>query len=81
MTNLIVGYDPAYENDVGCLTVGQMCGMKGLILNHVYGEEAKELYDKLVGTRKPLSVEGDRRGKNVKFSFVDEVHNWPNERK
>lgn len=77
--NLIVGYDPKTDTDEACMTVGAMVGVKMFIFNTIHGAEAEELYDKLVGTIKPLAAEPmyDKDGLRVKLSLVDEVSHWP----
>ena len=47
--SLIIGYDKSDTDDSACLIIGKkLMGQEVVILNAIQGQEAIELYDKLV---------------------------------
>lgn len=74
---LIVGVDITGK-DVSCLSVGVMCNHGHvLLLNHFTGEEAQEMYSKLVGTNKSVKpiAKPNQIGLIANTAFIDEIVN------
>lgn len=49
--SLIIGYDESQETDHICLTVVRRIEGITYVINQLYDEEAKEMYNKLVNKR------------------------------